>query len=47
MFAQSLQQSRGIGGNFKFPDGAAANGNAPSGGFGFQDSSNADDDLYS
>jgi transitional endoplasmic reticulum ATPase len=47
MFSQNLQQSRGFGNNFKFPEGegpsapeAAASGNA-----GFADDT-ADDDLY-
>ncbi|PPQ70843.1 hypothetical protein CVT24_001050 [Panaeolus cyanescens] len=47
MFSQNLQQSRGFGNNFKFPEGegqsapaAAATGNA-----GFADEA-ADDDLY-
>jgi len=49
MFAQNLQQSRGFGNNFKFPEGgvSATNpaGNQPSG-FSFQDQA-GDDDLYS
>jgi len=47
MFSQNMQQSRGFGNNFKFPEGeggpseaAAATGNA-----GFSDDT-ADDDLY-
>lgn len=47
MFAQTLQQSRGIGNNFKFPDGQGnTTGNAGAGGLGFTDNGNADDDLY-
>jgi transitional endoplasmic reticulum ATPase len=44
MFSQTLQQSRGFGGNFRFPQGqgAPAQGEAP-GGTNF---SNDDDDLY-
>lgn len=44
MFAQSLQTSRGFG-TFKFPEGGIAGGAAPN--MGFQEQSNADDDLYS
>lgn len=43
MFAQTLQQQRGFGTNFKFPEGGASNAPAvPAGGAG-----NDDDDLYS
>ncbi|KAL9937119.1 hypothetical protein V8E36_004354 [Tilletia maclaganii] len=50
MFAQTLQQSRGFGNNFKFPTGAGADGAAPGAGggggggaaFGADDA----DDLY-
>jgi len=50
MFSQNLQQSRGFGNNFKFPEGQApAGGSAPppaaSGNSGFADDT-ADDDLY-
>ncbi|KAF7985776.1 hypothetical protein HWV62_393 [Athelia sp. TMB] len=51
MFSQNLQQSRGFGNNFKFPEGQApAGGAAPaptaaSGNTGFADDT-ADDDLY-
>ena len=31
MFSQTLQQSRGFGNNFRFPDGSTG-GNAPAGG---------------
>jgi len=46
MFAQTLQQQRGFGTNFKFPGGKAAGGSA---GGGPQPSAggNDDDDLYS
>ena len=48
MFSQTLQQSRGFGTNFRFPDqaGGQPGGSAPSGGnpnFANDD----DDDLYS
>ncbi|KAI3644208.1 hypothetical protein MP228_010372 [Amoeboaphelidium protococcarum] len=49
MFSQTLQQSRGLGGNFKFPgEGAqSANGGAGAGGAGgFGNGNVADDDLY-
>ncbi|KAI3629970.1 hypothetical protein MIR68_008608 [Amoeboaphelidium protococcarum] len=49
MFSQTLQQSRGLGGNFKFPgEGAqSANGGAAAGGAGgFGNGNVADDDLY-
>jgi len=47
MFSQNLQQSRGFGNNFKFPesDGQAAPEAAASGNAGFADDT-ADDDLY-
>merc|ERR1711936_732770 len=51
MFAQTLQQSRGFGQNFRFPEGGEG-GNAPAGGGSgssgatFEDN-NDDDDLYS
>merc|ERR1712002_776447 len=47
MFSQTLQQSRGFGTNFRFPDGSS--GGAPAGGSGGQGNFNAedDDDLYS
>jgi transitional endoplasmic reticulum ATPase len=43
MFAQTLQQQRGFGTNFKFP-GARADGHSGSGPAG---AGNDDDDLYS
>merc|ERR1711990_420749 len=47
MFSQTLQQSRGFGNNFRFPDGSTG-GNAPAGGSGQGNFSNDDeDDLYS
>ncbi|KAG1738958.1 P-loop containing nucleoside triphosphate hydrolase protein [Suillus lakei] len=48
MFSQNLQQSRGFGNNFRFPEGAPSAGGAPSapaGNTGFADDSQ-DDDLY-
>jgi transitional endoplasmic reticulum ATPase len=50
MFSQNLQQSRGFGNNFKFPEGTAPEGGAApaptaSGNTGFADDT-ADDDLY-
>ena len=51
MFSQTLQQSRGFGNNFRFPDGTSggaggsgAGGQPAAGGAGFEDE--ADDDLY-
>merc|ERR1711887_351269 len=47
MFAQTLQQARGFGNNFRFPDGSSG-GNAPAGGSGQGNFNNDDeDDLYS
>jgi transitional endoplasmic reticulum ATPase len=47
MFSQTLQQSRGIGSAFKFPEGqAGAAGAAAAAAGGFQQQQ-ADDDLYS
>merc|ERR1711881_307447 len=47
MFSQTLQQSRGFGNNFRFPDGSS--GGAPAGGSGGQGNFNNEDedDLYS
>ncbi|XP_055334797.1 transitional endoplasmic reticulum ATPase-like [Paramacrobiotus metropolitanus] len=47
IFAQTLQQSRGFGGQFRFPDQAGGGGQGAPGGRpgGFQE--NNDDDLYS
>ncbi|KAG1874407.1 P-loop containing nucleoside triphosphate hydrolase protein [Suillus subluteus] len=48
MFSQNLQQSRGFGNNFRFPEGAPSAGgasSAPAGNAGFADDSQ-DDDLY-
>lgn len=43
MFAQTLQQSRGLGSNFRFPDSeAAAAAAAPA----VQDAGGDEDDLY-
>ena len=46
MFSQTLQQARGFGNNFRFPD--SAGGSAPSqGGQGGNFAQDDDDDLYS
>jgi transitional endoplasmic reticulum ATPase len=48
MFAQNLQQSRGFGNNFKFPEGeggSAAPAGASTGNAGFTEDT-GDDDLY-
>ena len=55
MFSQTLQQSRGLGTNFRFPQasgapgsgGSAGGAGAPGGGNAFADNSAADDALYS
>ncbi|GAB6028765.1 hypothetical protein CHUAL_004581 [Chamberlinius hualienensis] len=51
MFAQTLQQSRGFGGNFKFPGGSQGGsgrgGQGPSGGEQSNFADDGDDDLYS
>ena len=51
MFSQTLQQSRGFGNDFKFPEGGVGGGTAPpaaGGGFAAQPAAAADDDddLY-
>ena len=51
MFAQTLQQSRGLGGNFRFPTSGGSSGGqggsgAPGGAGMFQNNQD-DDDLYS
>ena len=47
MFSQTLQQARGFGNNFRFPDGQGGGG-APAGGSGGGNFTNDDeDDLYS
>merc|ERR1711915_1143573 len=43
MFSQTLQQARGFGNNFRFPDGQGGG----SGGAGQGNFNNDDDDLYS
>lgn len=43
MFAQTLQQSRGFGNNFRFPAGSGNSGQNPS---DSQNQPNDDDDLY-
>lgn len=47
MFSQNLQQSRGFGNNFRFPEGSGPSGttSAPAGNASFQDEGQ-DDDLY-
>lgn len=47
MFSQNLQQSRGFGNNFKFPEGdpSSAPSGTTTGNVGFTDEG-ADDDLY-
>ncbi len=53
MFSQTLQQSRGFGQNFRFPDSAGGGGGqsgpnpAASGGGGATFDEEGDDDLYS
>lgn len=48
MFAQTLQQSRGFGNNFRFPTGAGGGAPNPSSGSQPPDAgNNGDDDLYS
>lgn len=49
MFSQTLQQSRGFGTNFRFPDSAGGQGGqGPSGGQGDHFGADGDDDdLYS
>lgn len=44
MFSQNLQQSRGFGSSFKFPEGSNPAGAAA--GAGGAANNNADDDLY-
>ncbi|XP_062569757.1 transitional endoplasmic reticulum ATPase-like [Saccostrea cucullata] len=46
MFAQTLQQSRGFGGNFRFP-GQQSGSNPPNQGQGGNFNDDGDDDLYS
>jgi len=46
MFSQTLQQSRGFGTNFRFPEGGVAGG-APGGGQSSNFDQDDDDDLYS
>ncbi|KAF9224158.1 valosin-containing protein [Gyrodon lividus] len=47
MFSQNLQQSRGFGNNFRFPEGSGPSGatSAPAGNAGFQEEGQ-EDDLY-
>ena len=44
MFSQTLQQSRGFGSNFRFPDQQGQGGSSQGGNFG---NDGEDDDLYS
>ena len=44
MFSQTLQQSRGFGSSFKFPEGGVGGGTAPAGGAAFAAAPAADDD---
>ena len=44
MFAQTLQQSRGLGNNFRFPPQTPAPGGTPGGQGSFQN--DEEDDLY-
>lgn len=44
MFSQTLQQSRGLGSNFRFPDQQGQGGSGQGGNFG---ADGEDDDLYS
>merc|ERR1712060_728887 len=46
MFSQTLQQSRGFGNNFKFPEGGVGGGTTPAAGAtaGFEPAATADDD---
>jgi transitional endoplasmic reticulum ATPase len=48
MFAQTLQQSRGFGTNFRFPSGqtTGGSGNAPAAATGNSNTEEGDDDLY-
>lgn len=46
MFAQTLQQSRGFGNNFKFPGQGPASSNPGSGSQPPSADNNGDDDLY-
>merc|ERR1712079_437000 len=46
MFSQTLQQSRGFGTNFRFPDGSSG-GSAPAAGGQGNFANDDDDDLYS
>ena len=43
MFSQTLQQARGFGNNFRFPEGQGGGGAPAGGNFNNED----DDDLYS
>merc|ERR1712029_647089 len=47
MFSQTLQQSRGFGTNFRFPDGSSGGSGAPAAGGQGNFNNDDDDDLYS
>jgi len=47
MFAQTLQQSRGFGNDFRFPEGSAGNTQSNTGEAPAAEINDADDDLYS
>ena len=46
MFSQTLQQSRGFGNNFRFPDGAGSTEGGGAGTAGGNFENDDDDDLY-
>ena len=47
MFSQTLQQARGFGNNFRFPDGQSGGGGPTGGSGGGNFNNDEDDDLYS
>ena len=47
MFSQTLQQARGFGNNFRFPDGSSGGSGAPAAGGQGNFNNDDDDDLYS
>merc|ERR1712019_206973 len=47
MFSQTLQQARGFGNNFRFPDGSSGGSGAPASGGQGNFNHDDDDDLYS
>ena len=46
MFSQTLQQARGFGNNFRFPDGSSGGSGAPASGGQGNFNNDDDDDLY-